>query len=119
MLAAQGYGTGLAVGAILVGLVLVAVGWLCWRGTWRWWVGESRADNWIVTGLPATGIGAIALGMGALAAGGEPVSLWLLAGPGLTGVVVSFFRPAWSLPPWYEEHSRDAASQVGRGRPRR
>ncbi len=120
MLAAQRYGAGLAIAAILVGLALIAVGRLCWSGAWRWWVGVPRADNWIVTGLPGTGAGAVAFGVAALAGAGEAIALWVLAGPSLAGFGVSVLRPAWSVPPWYEEHTRDArASAVGRRPSRR
>ena len=90
--------------AIAIGLVLLALAWLCWTGSWRAWSRMAMLPLMPITALPAVGIVLIAAGVGDLA--GPPVSgvVYALAlAAALAGVVLWLWDPKWYGPAWYRE----------------
>jgi hypothetical protein len=97
--------------AIVLGLILLAVSWMCWSGRWRAWSRIAMLPSAPITLVPAVGIILIAAGAGGLA--GPPVSgvLYALAlAAGLAGTVLWMWDPNWYGPAWYR--SRDTTYDV-------
>ena len=90
--------------AIAIGLVLLALAWLCWTGRWRAWSRIAMLPLMPITALPAVGIVLIAAGVGDLA--GPPVSGVVYAvalAAALAGIVLWLWDPKWYGPAWYRE----------------
>ena len=97
--------------AIAIGLVLLALAWVCWSGRWRGWSRIAMLPSMPITVLPAVGLVLITAGAGELV--GPPVSgvLYALAvASGLAGVVLWMWDPKWYGPAWYRE--RDTTYDV-------
>src|ERR671915_1093204 len=97
--------------AIAIGLVLLALAWVCWSGRWRGWLRIAMLPAMPITVLPAVGLVLITAGAGELV--GPPVSgvLYALAlASGLAGVVLWVWDPNWYGPAWYR--SRDTTYDV-------
>src|SRR5918996_135285 len=97
--------------AIAIGLVLLALAWVCWSGRWRGWSRIAMLPSMPITVLPAVGLVLITAGAGELV--GPPVSsvLYALAvASGLAGVVLWMWDPKWYGPAWYRE--RDSTYDV-------
>lgn len=90
--------------AIAIGLVLLAVAWLCWTGRWRAWSKVAMLPLAPITALPAIGVMFIAFGAG----GGVLYALALVAL--VAAVVIWMWDPKWYGPAWYRE--RDTTYDV-------
>lgn len=89
---------------IAAGVVMLAVGWLCWSGRWRGWAKIAMLPLAPITALPAVGI--LFIVMGLLDVVGEPVRviLGVLTFFALVaGLVIWVWDPAWFGPRWYRE----------------
>ena len=92
---------------IALGLVLLAVAWVCWSGRWRAWSRIAVLPLMPITALPALGIMFVAIGAGEMLPAplrGILYTVTFLALP--AGAVLWIWDPHWYGPAWYRE--RDA-----------
>jgi hypothetical protein len=89
---------------IAIGLVLLAVTWMCWSGRWRAWSKIAMLPLAPITALPAIGLMFIAIGAGELLPAplrGILYAVTFLAL--LAGLVIWMWDPKWYGPAWYRE----------------
>ena len=108
-------GTATYVGAVVLGVVLLALFVLAWRGTWRSWVGDSHGAAPLFA-IPGVGVMAVAYGAGPVL----PDRLGLaLLGLSLLAALVAFaigtWDPPWFGPAWYRlfKHRRSSLGYRG------
>ena len=95
-------------GAIVVGIGLLAVAWLCWSGRWRAWSRIAMLPSVPITLMPGLGLCLVLIGLGGLLPAGVRgvfYALGLLAAT--AGMVLALWDPAWWGPRWYRERGRE------------
>jgi hypothetical protein len=93
---------------IAIGIVLLALSWLCWTGRWKGWSRIAMLPLMPVTALPALGVLFVAIGVGPLVPAAVAGVLYALAGVALVaGLVIWMWDPKWYGPSWYR--ARDSS----------
>jgi hypothetical protein len=94
-------------GAIAVGIVLLAVAWLCWSGRWRSWSRIAVLPSMPITLAPGLGLCLVLVGIGGLAPAGARGAFYAPALLAATaGIVLALWEPRWWGPRWYRERDR-------------
>jgi hypothetical protein len=99
---------------IVLGLLCLAVAWLCWTGRWRGWLRMSPLPQVPLTLVPGLGACLLLVGIGQLlpdVARGVCFAAGIAAA--VAGAVLVLWAPRWYGPRWFRE--RDAA-EPGLGR---
>ncbi len=96
------------VGAIAVGIALLAISWMCWTGRWRAWSRIAMLPSIPITLAPALGLCLLLIGVGDLVPAGARGAFYA---PALliatAGIVLALWDPDWWGPRWFRERNRD------------
>src|SRR4051794_1460169 len=94
---------------IVLGAILLGLGWLAWSGRWRGWARIAVTPQMMITIVPGLGTVCLLGGLGTLAggaAGGVLLGLGFLAM--VAGIALFFWDPGWWGPRWFRERDRTA-----------
>ena len=95
-------------GAIVVGLVLLTVSWVCWTGRWRGFARIAVLPSMPLTLAPALGLCLVLIGIGGLVPDGMRGAFYAPALLVATaGLVLAFWDPDWWGPRWFRERDRE------------
>jgi hypothetical protein len=100
-------GATVVAGAISIGLVLLAVSWMCWTGRWRAWSRLATLPAFPIALAPGLGLCFVLAGIGELLPSGPRGVLFALALlSAAAGIVIGVWDPDWYGPRWYRERDR-------------